>query len=393
MESDRLLQPVFREFYSERDVVQEERRLRVDSTPTGTFDEQFDAHVLEVAPVQWAGRSAGRRDLKMLSLADAEDYFSTYYAPNNLTAALVGNFDPAEVKRARREVLRPHPARREAGARRGHARDAAARREADERRVRLPAAGLAAYHTVPFEHRDCYALRGARRAAQRRDRAALQEPGARTQIAASASASQQSLEVRRLLRPLRRDQGRRARRPISRRRSYAELERLQNEPVPAEELQKVKNQIAADAFRRLENPFFLMLQLLFYEGWATGRYLNTWADRTLAVTAEDVQRVAGNVLRAREPHGRHLPAQGRGRRPSRCRRSSPACRRRCSSRSWLRSARSARARTPPASRRRSSRCRPRRPRCRRSSRRSSRFSSVEIRSRLEALAAAQEGTK
>ena len=52
---------------------------------------------------------------------------------------------------------------------------------------------------------------------------------------------------------------------------WAELERLQNEPVPAEELQKVKNRTLADSFRRLENPFFLMMQLLFYDGWGDWR--------------------------------------------------------------------------------------------------------------------------
>ena len=62
--------------------------------------------------------------------------------------------------------------------------------------------------------------------------------------------------------------------------------------MPAEELQKVKNQIAADAFRRLENPFFQLIQLLFYDGWGDWTYINTWADQTLAVTPEDVQRVA-----------------------------------------------------------------------------------------------------
>ena len=43
MESDRLNDSVFREFYSERDVVHEERRLRTDSTPTGRFQEQFNS--------------------------------------------------------------------------------------------------------------------------------------------------------------------------------------------------------------------------------------------------------------------------------------------------------------------------------------------------------------
>jgi hypothetical protein len=50
--------------------------------------------------------------------------------------------------------------------------------------------------------------------------------------------------------------------------------------------------VLADSFRRLQSPFFLLLQLLFYEGWGDWSYLNSSAERTLAVTAEDIQRVA-----------------------------------------------------------------------------------------------------
>ncbi|MFQ5655404.1 MAG: M16 family metallopeptidase, partial [Planctomycetota bacterium] len=50
MESDRLSASVFREFYSERDVVHEERRLRTESTPTGIFQEQFDAMFWQSSP-------------------------------------------------------------------------------------------------------------------------------------------------------------------------------------------------------------------------------------------------------------------------------------------------------------------------------------------------------
>ena len=53
MESDRLANPVFREFYSERDVVHEERRLRVDSTPTGKLNEQFDSMFWQSSPYNW----------------------------------------------------------------------------------------------------------------------------------------------------------------------------------------------------------------------------------------------------------------------------------------------------------------------------------------------------
>ena len=53
MESDRLLNPVFREFYAERDVVHEERRMRTDSTPIGKFQEQFEAMFWQSSPYGW----------------------------------------------------------------------------------------------------------------------------------------------------------------------------------------------------------------------------------------------------------------------------------------------------------------------------------------------------
>jgi len=68
------------------------------------------------------------------------------------------------------------------------------------------------------------------------------------------------------------------------------------EPIPADELQKVKNQISADAFRRLDNPFFLMIQLLVYDGRGDWTYLQDWAEKTVAVTDEDVKKVAKAYL-------------------------------------------------------------------------------------------------
>ena len=56
MESERLLHPVFREFYAERDVVFEERRMRTESTPLGKFAEEFNAMFWESHPYHWPGR-------------------------------------------------------------------------------------------------------------------------------------------------------------------------------------------------------------------------------------------------------------------------------------------------------------------------------------------------
>jgi len=97
MESDRLLNPVFREFYSERDVVFEERRMRTDSTPTGKFEEEFNSMFWNSSPYAWPV-VGWPSDLEGLTRREALDYFSVNYAPNNISACLVGDFDPARAK-------------------------------------------------------------------------------------------------------------------------------------------------------------------------------------------------------------------------------------------------------------------------------------------------------
>jgi predicted Zn-dependent peptidase len=68
--------------------------------------------------------------------------------------------------------------------------------------------------------------------------------------------------------------------------------KLQNEAVPERELQKVKNQLAASNFRRLQSDFFLMQQLLVAESTRGWKAINTDPALLQAVTAADIQRVA-----------------------------------------------------------------------------------------------------
>jgi predicted Zn-dependent peptidase len=118
MESDRLLNPVFREFYSERDVVREERRLRVESTPTGKFEEQFEAMFWTASPYAWPV-VGWPSDLDGLTREEALAYFAVNYAPNNLSACLVGDFDPKQALdlakryfgRLKRNPQEPEPVR------------------------------------------------------------------------------------------------------------------------------------------------------------------------------------------------------------------------------------------------------------------------------------------
>ena len=97
MESDRLLQPVFRELYKEIDVVHEERRLRIESNPIGILEEQvrllfWGSHPYALGP---QGRP---EEVDRLTRPAARNFFEQHYRPENLTAALVGGFDPEQVK-------------------------------------------------------------------------------------------------------------------------------------------------------------------------------------------------------------------------------------------------------------------------------------------------------
>ncbi len=89
VESERFLHPVFREFYQERDVVQEERRMN-DSQPMGRLFEQFQVAAFEAHPYQQPiiGHMS---DLESFTMTDAEQFFQTYYAPSNLITVLVGD--------------------------------------------------------------------------------------------------------------------------------------------------------------------------------------------------------------------------------------------------------------------------------------------------------------
>jgi predicted Zn-dependent peptidase len=80
LESDRLKDPVFREFYAERDVVFEERRMRIESTPTGLLDEAFDEMFWHGHPYTWEiiGYPS---DIPQITKAEADAYFGSSTRP------------------------------------------------------------------------------------------------------------------------------------------------------------------------------------------------------------------------------------------------------------------------------------------------------------------------
>ena len=110
LESQRFLHPVFREFYKERDVVMEERRMRVESDPQQKLiqcllSSAFEAHPYRRLSVGWA------TDIQSLRVRDAEQFYKTYYVPANITIGIVGDVDPKQARALADKYFTRLPAR------------------------------------------------------------------------------------------------------------------------------------------------------------------------------------------------------------------------------------------------------------------------------------------
>ena len=295
MESDRLLNAVFREFYSERDVVREERRLVVESNPTAKYDEQFDFMFWGSLPyhhptVGWPS------DVESINRAQAQTFFDTFYAPNNITAALVGDFDSDEAIALAKRYFDRIPA----GETPPPEIITEEIEQLQERRMSATAdtnpSVQIRWHGVPFVHRDSYALdvmtdilsgRTGRlyKALVENEAIATGEPYAYF----SADKYAGSVEV-----------GAELADGVTHERAeaalLAEIDTLKNEPVSERELAKVKNQSLANSFRRLQSNFYLLFQLLLYDVLGTWDYINTSPAMVQAVTADDIMRVANEYF-------------------------------------------------------------------------------------------------
>jgi predicted Zn-dependent peptidase len=294
MESDRLNDSVFREFYAERDVVHEERRLRTESTPTGEFQEQFESMFWLSSPYGWPV-IGWPSDLNSYSREDAERYWNIYYRPNNLVGIVVGDFDLEQTKalitkyfsRLQRGSEEPPPVVTLEVPQKAEMRMIAECDCQPQVEVR--------YHTVPWGHADSYPLQMLAEVLNGRTGRLYKAMEEGAEIASSTRAI---IDDRKYAGAFSFDgvvKGDAAPEQLEQA-WYAELEKLQKEPIGDRELQKIKNQVAADSYRRLQNNFFLLIQLGMNEALGDWREINEAPGKMQAVTAADIQRVANKYF-------------------------------------------------------------------------------------------------
>jgi len=294
MESDRLANRVFREFYAERDVVFEERRMRTDSTPLGKFEEEFNAMFWESSPYSWP-TVGWPSDIPAISKAQADEFYATYYAPQNITLILVGDFQPDAAEALAKKYFEriPRGDKVAPDVKTLEPKQLAEKRmyaEADTN----PQVDIL-WHTVPFGHKDSYALEILGQVLSTRTGRLYKNLVLGSAVATEASAGQVSQkwegyfdasgEAREGHKPEEVEQG-----------IYDNLEKLKREEVPAEELQKVKNNFAAAEYRRLSANYPILMHLIHNDGEGDWREINEAGPRIQAVTAADVRRVANQFL-------------------------------------------------------------------------------------------------
>ncbi len=294
MESDRLNGSVFREFYSERDVVHEERRLRTESTPTGVFQEQFDSMFWMSSPYSWPV-IGWTSDLNSYTMEEALKYWNTFYRPNNLVGIVVGDFDPAAAK----ATITKYFSRLEAGKQAPTPMVTLEMKQGAEQRMYAEAETQPQveirYHTVPFQHKDSYPLDVMSSILNGRTGRLYKDMVEGSGIASGASAQQESRKYAGLYSFSAETKGESTPQQLEDA-WYAELKKLQTEPVDEKELQKVKNQAMADSYRRLQNNFFLLIQLAQAEAMGDWSEINKEAAKIQAVTADDIKRVANQYF-------------------------------------------------------------------------------------------------
>ena len=294
LESDRMQNAVLREFYSERDVVREERRMRYDDKPTGRFFETLNSMIYEAFPyrvptIGWPS------DIMNLTREMADEHYRKYYKPRNAILVLAGDLDTASTMQMVKKYFGNIPA--------GEAFPPLTIRDpepAGEKRLTVSRPDAPNLFTLVFKtpevgDRSLYALDIAEGVLNGRSGRLYKRLVEKDKLAASVSASNSpnkyvsefgvSVNMRPDADPAKVEQA-----------VWEELEKLKTETVSEREFQKVKNHAYAGLVRSLTDMENVATMLAYYEMFGDYKIFLNWADELDKVSAADVQDVAKSTF-------------------------------------------------------------------------------------------------
>jgi len=268
--------------------------MRTESPPLGRLNESFWAMFWESHPYSWP-TVGWPSDIPAISKAQADEFFATYYAPDNITLVLVGDFKPAQCLRLAERYFGRIPR----GTKPAPDVVTTEIKQAGEKRLNGEADANSQidmmFHTPAFGHKDTYALRVLSQVLATRTGRLYKRLVVKDKIATDTFAANYTLKYGGVFTTG--GEAAEGKTPADVEAAVLEeLERLKNEPVPKRELQKVKNNFAAAEYRKLAHNHAIMQQLMRYEGMGHWQEINEAGPRIQAVTAADIQRVAKEYL-------------------------------------------------------------------------------------------------
>jgi len=294
LEADRMrnLQITERVFKTEREVVKEERRQRLDNQPYGTVVEVLYQNAFKVHPYQHQ-TIGSMEDLDRASIDDIRQFYDTNYVPSNATLVMVGDFEPVEAEALAEKYFGPLPASPPPTRVIPQEPVQTSKRVLKiVRDVALPAF-VEGYHMPADGTPDAYPLRLASEILSEGDSSRIRRRLVyEKQVALDAQSAGNFTEDPNLFFVLgvmnathTPEEGERE--------VDDEIARLRNEPVSAYELETAKNQILREFILSRETTKSRADELGYdAEILKDPELVNTELARFLAVTAEDIQRVA-----------------------------------------------------------------------------------------------------
>jgi len=298
MEADRMQNLLLRaeDFRTERLVVMEERRMRTEDDPQAVLQEQLHATAFQQQPYHWPV-IGWMEDIERLTLEDLKSYYGVYYNPVNAFLVVVGDFKKEEllprIEKAFGAIPRGVPPDQEKDL---DPPQLGERRIAVKKEAQLPFL-LMGYHVPNLREPDSYALEViATLLADGKSSRFYRDLVRERELVLSAEAEHSLLSRDPGLflisaEPLPGKEVAQVEKALE-----EELERLRQEPVPEQELEKVKNLIETSFLTAQDSLFFQAMLLARFEIASTWRAVDDYLPSIRKVTPEEIQRVANQYL-------------------------------------------------------------------------------------------------